>query len=322
MNAKTMAEWFRRQGHHVVEAAGLYWYDQGPRVYQSFPYHWVLEPVDQDLNLFLLRNMAIGLRYSAPLEAQRGALSYHSVFEDGQYTMQKLPRRARTNVRKGLRNMQVEPISFDRLATDGWTLRAQTLERQGRTGAETEEWWQRLCHSADGLPGFEAWGAFCRGRLVAALLAVTCDACYTMLFQQSATDYLHLGANNVLAYSVTHEVTARPEIESVFYGLHSLDAPPDVDTFKFRMAYVAKPVRQRVMFNPLLMPAFNRYSHGWLQQALERRPDSNFLAKAEGMLRLYLQGQQALEMQPVPAGLDGFAVTSEPERPPVQSYQS
>ena len=304
MNAETMAEWFRRQGHHVFHAAGLYWYDQGPRVFQAFPYHRVIEPSERELNGLLLKNMAIGLRYSTTLDAQHGALSYHSVYENGHYTMQTLPRRARTAVRKGLRNMNVESISFDQLATEGWKLRYKTLERQGRTRAESEDWWHRLCHSAEGLPGFEAWGAFCRGRLVAALLAVTCDACYTMLFQQSDSDYLHLGANNVLAYTITNQVTERPGIESVFYGLHSLDASEDVDTFKFRMGFTAKPVRQRVVFNPLLAPAFNRFSHALVQRLIDRYPESSFLTKTEGMLRLYLQGQRPLDRQAVPAGLE------------------
>ncbi len=303
MNPDTMAEWLRRQGHRVVCTASSYWYDQGPRVYQAFPYHWIIEPGERELAQFLLRHLAIGLRFSTPLTAPLGAYSYHAVHEDGPYTMATLPRRARTAVRKGLRNVSVERISLEQLATEGWELRAQTLKRQGRTGAETMDWWMTMCRSAEGLPGFEAWGALLRGRLVAAILAVTCDDCYTLLYQQSATEYLHYGGNNALAYVVTHEAMARPGIKRVFYGLHSLDAPLEVDTFKMRMGYTIKPLRQRVVFNPLLAPCFNRYSHALVRRLLDSRPDSTVLAKTEGMIRFYLQGKLPLDRQPVPSAL-------------------
>jgi len=310
-----MAEWLRRQGHRVIRTASSYWFDQGPHVYQAFPYHWVIEPGGRELAQFLLGHLAIGLRFSTPLTAPHGAYSYHAVHEDGPYTMATLPRRARTAVRKGLRNTTVEPIPLERLATEGWELRAQTLERQGRTGAETADWWAGMCRSAEGLPGFEAWGALLRGRLVAAILAVTCDDCYTLLYQQSATEYLHYGSNNALAYMVTHEVMARPGIKRVFYGLHSLDAPLDVDTFKLRMGYTAKPLRQRVVFNPLLAPCFNRASHNLIRRLLDRRPDNTFLAKTEGMIRFYLQGRLPLEQQPVPPALAGTAPPDTEEEP-------
>jgi len=40
MNIEIFAEWLRHQGHQIHKTQHSYWYDQGPCVYQAFPYHW------------------------------------------------------------------------------------------------------------------------------------------------------------------------------------------------------------------------------------------------------------------------------------------
>jgi hypothetical protein len=165
------------------------------------------------------------------------------------------------------------------------------MQRQGRPGDEQQAWWERMCHSASDLPGFEAWGAICRGKLAAALLAARCDECYTLLYQQSATEFLNAGANNALAYVVTHEAIARPDISQVFYGLQSLNASEDVDTFKLRMGYTATPLRQRVVFNPILSPLVSYPAYRLTQYLTSRFPNNTTLSKAEGMLRFFHNGK-------------------------------
>lgn len=147
----------------------------------------------------------------------------------------------------------MEPIPLSQLASEGWKLRCDSLERQGRVGAETEEWWQCLCTSAEDLPGFEAWGAIHDGALVAPFLAFTCDHHCILPYAQSASAHLKHRTNNAIFFSVTQAAFKRSSISEVFFGL---DAPDSVDLFKFHMGFAAKPVRQRVVFHPLLTPFF------------------------------------------------------------------
>ena len=156
MNAEVFAEWLRRQGYRVIRTPSSYWFEASSRVYQAFPYHWVIEPSERELNDLLLQQNAIALRYSTPLTVPQGKVSYHVVCEDPAYDLPLLPRQTRQNVRKGLEYAHVEPIPLPRLATEGWRLRLDTLNRQGREAAESEAWWHRLCMSAEDLPGFEA----------------------------------------------------------------------------------------------------------------------------------------------------------------------
>jgi hypothetical protein len=144
--------------------------------------------------------------------------------------------------------------------------------------------------TAQELPGFEAWGAVRDGQLVASFLAFRCGDCYTLAYEQSATAHLKSRINNAIFYYVTHEALQLDGISRVFFCLRSLDAHASEDEFKFRMGYTAKPVRQRILFHPLLSPVFNTATHAVVKRLVSRQPVNNFLSKVEGMIRVYLEG--------------------------------
>jgi hypothetical protein len=154
------------------------------------------------------------------------------------------------------------------------------------------------------LPGFEAWGAPHEGELVASFLAFTCDDCFTLPHEQSATAHMEHRINNGIFYAVTHAALERSNISSVFFGVESLDAPSTVDEFKFRMGFTAKPVRQRVAFHPHLAGlADSSTCYLVVKRLLRRRPQSVTLAKGEGMLRFCREGRRALTEQAWPPSL-------------------
>lgn len=305
MNADIFAEWLKRQGHNLIRTDTSYWHSQGPRVYQAFPYHWLLRPSEAELSHFMTEHKVIGLRYSTDPDFPTGMISYHAVYEQPTYDLDNLGRWARKNVRRGLKNCRVEPISWERLAEDGWTLQLDTLARQGRQLKLAKAQWQRRCLAASDLPGFEAWGALVDRQLAASVITFQMEDCCYMLYQQCHRDYLPNHVNNALSFVVTQTMIGRPDIRSILYGLHSLDAPASVDEFKFRMGYTARPVRQRVLFHPWLAPLFNRTTHALVRAVQNRRPGSPALAKAEGLIRFYLEGQRPLEQQSRPDCLLG-----------------
>jgi hypothetical protein len=197
----------------------------------------------------------------------------------------------------------VEPISFECLGEEGFLLQLDTLNRQGRKLQLEHSKWKTLCLAAKDLPGFEAWGALVNGKLAASVITFRMDDCYYMLYQQCLRQYLSDNVNNALSFIVTQDLIKRAETKSILYGLHSLDAPPSVDEFKFRMGYTAKPVRQRVDFHPWLKPFTTTATHNFLTRLLQRDQGNPFLAKAEGTLRFYLEGKIPLRDQNWPEGL-------------------
>lgn len=303
MNADVFAEWFRRQKYKVVKTPSSYWVEFGPRIFQAFPYHWIIDPTDTELNGLLKNNGALGLRYSTRISALYGAISYHALYDAKSYNYENLGKWARKNTRRGLSHCSVEQISFKRLATDGFALQIDTLARQGRKLDIEKSVWVERCLSAEDLSGFEAWGAIVDGCLAASVITFRMnDWCY-MLYQQCHRDYLAMHVNNALSFVVTKTMIERRDINSILYGLHSLDAPPSVDEFKFRMGYTAKPVRQRVVFHPWVRPLMNTTSHMLMRTGLQFALGNSTLSKAEGFLRFYLQGRLPLSEQSVPQPL-------------------
>jgi hypothetical protein len=71
------------------------------------------------------------------------------------------------------------------------------------------------------------------------------------------------------------------------------------------MGLQAKPVRQRIVFHPLLAPFAKEFAHSISARLLVQHPGSRVLAKAEGMLRFYLQGKRPAETQHWPECLTG-----------------
>ena len=301
MNAEVFAEWLRCQGRRVVRTQSSFWYEAGPRVYQAFPYHWLITPDESELLELLHRQHAAALRYSTPIDAPHGKVSYHVICA-APYALETTSRQARQNIVKGLQYVTVQQIPIAQLAREGWALRQDTLARQGRTGAESAAEWKRMCESALDLPGFEAWGALHDGQLVASFLAFVCDDWYTLPFEQSASAHLEHRVNNAIFYSVTSAALQCPGVNRVFFCLESLDAPGSVDEFKFRMGFAARPVRQRVVFNPWLAPAHTGAAGYMLLRRLHQRyPDNAQVAKAEGMLHFYLEGERPLADQEWPS---------------------
>lgn len=303
MNAENLAEWLRRRGHRIIEGAGSLWYDAGARVFQPVPFHRVFAPPEAELRHLMRKAGALGLRYSAPPGFHTGLLSYHVIFDQGPYTIDRLSPRTRNKIRRGLRESNVVPISLDQLAAEGWRLQQDTLSRQGRAASMDRAGWERLCRAARGLPGFEAWGAFVGEELAATLLLTRVDDTFLILTSQSRSDYLNKHVNNALCFSVSAELWERPGVRAIFYSTHSLDAPSSVDEFKFLMGYRARPVRQRVCFHPLAAPLFNPLSHAAVRLMLRAGMDHPALRKAEGLLRFYLEGRQPTRLQQPPAML-------------------
>jgi len=303
--------WLEAQGYRVLQSPSASWYEIAPRVLQAFPYHGIvrIEPAERDA---LLRDhRCLALRYSTPLDASQGQLSYHVVVDRHDFGLPRLAKTQRAATVKALQQFAVARITFDELRTDGWAMREKTLVRQQRFGIETRSWWDELCRAAEAA-GFEAWGARCDGALTASLLAHVAGGCASIVLQQSDTDFLSRGTNNALVYEFCRDVFARPHVTRVFYGLHSLDAPPSVDAFKFRLGFSALPVRQVVDFHPLVRPGLGDLSLRAAAAARRVRPNDSRISKLEGLLRFYVNGRKPLEQQERPGVLDGADLAGAP----------
>jgi hypothetical protein len=299
MNADIYAEWLRRQGRCVVRTDSSYWHSDGFRVYQAFPYHWLIQPAERELRELMSRQRVTALRYSMPVPGGEPTDGYHVTYTAADYDFETLSVGTRNNVRRGLSSCTVDLISNERYTDEGWALRVDTLARQGRRMKESRDDWRRKCCAIADLPGFEVWAALVGDRLAATMLVFQLEAWAYVVYHQSHRDFLRAHVNNALTFRVTQDLIRRPHIHGIFYGMRSLDAPPSVDEFKFHMGYEAKPVRQRIVFHPCLSPMVNRLTCHVARMAASASPKSRWLTKAAGMFRICL----AEKRSPLPNSL-------------------
>jgi hypothetical protein len=292
-------EWFERRGLRVYETQSSFWYchDLASFAVQAIPWHLEISPSKEELQHLLTANRLLAARYSTSQNAPLGALSYHVMFSGSPFDISSVHASQRGKVRAGLRACQVKQISLDRYARESWELQADTMSRQGQRDRITEKAWTITCQSAIGLAGFEAWGAEVDGKLGAAILLCTLGDTAVMIYQQSLRMYLPKKINNALIFEVTKSLASRPGLEKIHYGLHSLDASPNLDRFKFGMGYRPYIVRQRVVFSPLVSPLAGKFTHNVVRVLKRVMPGNARLAKAEGILNFYIQGLKPAAQQ-------------------------
>ncbi len=299
MNPETYMEWMRRQGHKVYHTASSYWYDAGPHVLQAFPYHWLITPSQDEICELMQTNKIISLRYSTPLDSPYGKISYHIILHQP-YSLSMLRSQARNGVKHGLEHFRLEQIPFERLDKEGWALQQDTLDRQNRLRSMTQPEWERICHSAVDLPGFEAWAAVADGELAAALIVCQINDTWCVPYAMSHRKFLGDHVNNALFYGVSCNLLSRDGMQGIFFTVQSLDAPPTVDDFKLRMGLIPKAVKQRVEFHPWLKPLATAGAQKLFTRLLQRDEGNPLIAKAEGMLRFHNEGKQPLIQQQWP----------------------
>ncbi len=299
MHAETFATWLRRQRYQVYRTPSSYWFNAGPRVLQAFPYHWQITPGRKETDRLMLKHGIIALRYSTPLDSLKGKVSYHVVLRKP-YELEMLRSQARNSVKNGLSHFTIEQISFERLATEGWVLQQDTLTRQDRLRSMSQQDWERLCRAGLGLPGFETWAAISNGELAGAVIICRIDDVFNVPFAMSHSRFLGDHVNNALFYAISRELLDRSGVKGIFFTVQSLDAPGNVDEFKFRMGLRPVAVCQQVEFHPLLRPFVTPSARAWVLDRLQRDPSHPVLAKAEGMVRLHVEGKRPIAEQEWP----------------------
>jgi hypothetical protein len=299
MNGEIFSEWLKRQGHRVYRTESSYWYNAGPMVLQAFPYNWLVTPDESEIHHLMLKYGILALRFSAPLDYNKGKISYHIVL-DKCYDLQMLKSQARNGVKTGLKNFSVEEISFGRLAREGWILQEDTLIRQNRSGSMSKKKWELLCHSAKDLPGFHAFAAISGKELAAALIVCRINDTYTVPYAMSHCRFLNGHVNNALFFYVTCELLKREGVRGIFYTVQSLDAPESVDEFKLRMGFEPKIIRQNVVIHPFLKPFITPMFYSLNRKLHQYYPANSLLSKSEGILRFYIEGRLPLREQNCP----------------------
>lgn len=291
MSAETFADFLSAIGHRVVRSDLAHWYDASPAFFLSLPSHRVLAPHPDDLRPVLRRQPCVGVRFPAPVDGP-GRLSYQIVCDTPEYGLSTLGANTRSKVRRGLRRCEVAAVPFALIAARGRTADRDTLARQGRKARLSARNWERYWRAAARTPGMEGWGAFVGDDLAAFLVSVELGDCVEFLLARSRSDRLDAYPNNALIFTVAEEMLVRRGMREITFGLESLEPVGPLDQFKFSMGFRAQPLRQRVVFHPLVRGLFRQPAVRSLvyRRAERRGAGATFWRKAAGVLRFAEEG--------------------------------
>jgi hypothetical protein len=286
LDAAGYVDFLRRLGHRVVRTRSSYWYDASRLFFMSAPPHRLYEPSGDELRLVLRKLPCLGLRFATPF-AGVGKPSYQLVCDNSTYGSAALSGNVRRKVRQGLKRCVVRPVSFAELATAGRRAHQDTLARQGRGGVLEGKRWDRFWTAAAATPVLEGWGAWAGDILAAFLVTITFQDGVEFTLERSCSDELGAYPNNALIFSVAEELLVRRGAPEITFGLESLEPVGPLDQFKLSMGFRQRPLRQRVVFHPVLRAllrqapvraAFRRWTD-------RRANDAVFWRKAAGLLR-------------------------------------
>ena len=232
----------------------------------------------------LLFGPAIALRYPSPGESADWGM-YRC--DDRDYCLDRLPSaNARSHTRRGLTRCHVERINFPYLAKHGHEIGVDTYLRQnGVQPKETAESWAAYCRMFERYPGFEAWGAFVGGKLVAYIVTILVEDCYYLHLCKSLTAYHGNYVNNAILFEVTRNALSRPEISYVSHGAQAMAVnSAGQRRFKSGMGFQLVPHIERVVFHPILRPIV--VAQPLLDRIAHKRPNNLFLRRVAKALTL------------------------------------
>ncbi len=280
------AHFLEATGHRILRGAGTYWYEASRGFLLAVPSHRLLQPSDEEIRALFRMQPCAGLRFSAPLEGS-GKLSYQIVSDDRDYGLDRLSANVRSKVRRGLRRCEIAAVSFDTIASAGLAADRDTLVRQGRGVRLEGAAWDRHWCAAATASTMEGWGAFVDGGLAAFLVTVQLDDCVEFLLARSRTDCLDAYPNNALVYEIARRMLGERRVRQITFGLESLEDVGALDQFKFGMGFRQAPLRQRVVFHPVLRAVLGQVGVRALvcRWADGRGARGGFWQKALGLLR-------------------------------------
>jgi len=99
--------------------------------------------------------------------------------------------------------------------------------------------WERFMLREFSLPGREWWGAFFEGRLVAYYYVHVIGRTLHINAAKSHTDFLHLGPNDALVFSLLEQHAKTGDCDRVIYGDWSPDVP-SLNEFKERYGFARR----------------------------------------------------------------------------------
>lgn len=211
---------------------------------------------------------------------------------DSQYDIARLSPNNRSKVRRGLKRLEVRQVTPDEVARTGYSSYADTCKRHGITpitrASFVSKWRDDTAHRQ----GREIWAALAGDQIAALGIVHLCGQWAEIASTSSADAHLNDYPNHALFYTILRDLMHRDGIESVSYGLSSVQSRSNRDTlhhFKLSVNLEAIPVIRSISVNPILRPVVNTGTTAVVRTLEKRFPGALLVRTARGALDLMTQ---------------------------------
>ena len=251
-----LAELLERRGRRVYQSGGYWWanVDIDSRYFVSLPDQICVDIRREDVDSLLRRASGVLARY--PSQQRAGLPCGAYVVQDRAYTLQKLQKRTRNFVRRGLESCEIRQVERSELLKQGLQLNLDTMARHGRVRPEfgDPKTWARTVEAVYESKGSECWGAFVGDEMASYVMSCRDANWEHLLIQMSRTELLKSYPNHAIDYFLIERAMANPEIQGVCLGSLPLREGAGLHNYKLRMGYEVRPQDAVVVVHPLLSP--------------------------------------------------------------------
>lgn len=284
-----MSEYAReleRSGHRVImDSSGGCWREGEVGSLIRIPTFDTSPPDPREVRRLLIDGRAAVGSYLVEPDANHPPNALLYLCRDRSYSVDKLPKTVRSNIRKASKFLRFSWLDRDTVLNYGFPAFRDAKLRNNLSDGTPEAFRVRLDRWLDN-PAHHVLGAWKDDALIA-FLRVTAVDDWVEFGAYSANAGLEFRPNNGLIHTlVSHFLTER-NFRTVNYGLSSVQEESNAATlhqFKLKIGFEAIPVHRMFVMNPFLRPFANRLSlavgHGLLKMA----PGSRVLKKGVGVL--------------------------------------
>lgn len=302
--AEYAAELNRRGTRVLPGAPGTFWVSHETGSVMRLPIFHTAPPARREIREVLWRAPAALASYLLEPDDRHPANAWLYLCTDRTYTLDKLVPAARRNVRRGLRELGIGPITPEQVLAHGAPAFCDTRRRNGLSDGTPEEFHRQFGVRA-GCPGHLFWGAW-RDRQLAAFLSIIQVDDWMELIGFSMTTHLSLRPNDAMVFRVLSHYLSEGTCRVVSYGVSSIQADSSragLHTFKRKLGFEARPVHRAFDAHPLLRPFANRLTLWGVKAALRLRPGDRSLRKACGVLACMVGESSLSEFQSAEEGM-------------------
>jgi hypothetical protein len=278
----------RKAGLRVVNGADKsLWISHERFALQRQPHFALHVPSRDEIQTVFAASHALLLSFVSEPTRDQSPNSVLYLCRDPEYSHEKLHKGGR--IRRGLREFELRETSQEEVLALGFAAYRDSRTRNHLSRISHEAFESRFRRFQ---PAIRYFGAFKDGKMAAFCGGLEVED-WASIGGWSADAFLSLRPNDALIYFVSYHYLVKSGVQALSYGLSSVQTSSNASglhQFKVKMGFEAIPVRRTFILNPLVRPIINRTSWKVTNSLHRLWPGNVMLKKAEGALRMAIQG--------------------------------